>query len=132
MNDAPPVIVTDNRPVILVVEDEWIVRLVLADALRDAGHTVMEAVNGAEAIAFIDSGAPLDMIITDVRMPGAVDGLALLAFAQSEAPGIPVIISSGHLDPTIAMRAGAAGFLQKPYSVMDATALVDATFRETR
>ena len=116
----------DTRPTILVVEDEWIIRMLIVDALRDEGMCVIEAASGAEAIEFIQSGATLDLIFTDVRMPGPVDGLALLAFAQQAAPGVPVIMSSGHLAEAIATNAGAVAFLGKPYRVAEAIDAISA------
>jgi len=70
----------------LVVEEEWLIQMTAIDALRDKGWNVVEAVDGVEALAFLQSGAIVDMIFTDVRMPGEVDGIALLAFAQSSRP----------------------------------------------
>lgn len=116
----------DDRSVILVVEDEWLIRMVVVDALRALGRRIVEAADGAEAVAFIQSGAAVDLIFTDVRMPGPVDGLALLAFVQRTLPGVPVIVSSGHLEPTVALEAGAAAFVMKPYHLDDVAALIDA------
>ncbi|MFW2344904.1 MAG: response regulator transcription factor, partial [Brevundimonas mediterranea] len=55
-----------------------------------------EAFNADEAVAILKSGACIDLIFTDVRMPGAMDGLGLLAYAQLGQPRIPVLVSSGH------------------------------------
>jgi CheY-like chemotaxis protein len=115
----------EAAPAVLVVEDELLVRMMAAHALREVGCEVVEAANGAEAIEFIQSGAPVDLIFTDVRMPGPVDGLALLAFAQETIPHVPVIVSSGHLDPELALEAGAAAFLPKPYQADDLAVLID-------
>lgn len=117
---------SDRRPIILVVEDEWLIRMALVDELRENGQRVVEAASGAEAVAFIQSGAAVDLIFTDVRMPGLTDGLALLAFARHTIPGVPVIVSSGHLDPQLALDAGAASFLPKPYSLEDVVRVIQA------
>jgi CheY-like chemotaxis protein len=114
-----------SAPFVLVVEDEFLVRLMAAQALREVGCEVVEAINGAEAIAFIQSGAPVDLIFTDIQMPGPVDGLGLLAFAQQTIPDVPVIVSSGHLDPNLALESGAAAFLPKPYQTDDLAMLID-------
>ena len=119
--------VGDQRPVVLVVEDEWLIRLDLADGLREAGRAVVEAANGAEAIAYLQSGAPVDLIVTDVRMPGPVDGLAVLTFARRWLPNLPVIVCSGHLDPALAMAAGATAFVRKPYSISALEGLVESS-----
>ena len=119
----------DHRPVILVVEDEWLIRMSTVDALREIGWRVVEAADGAEAVAFIQSGATIDLIFTDVRMPGPIDGLDLLVFAQQALPGIPVVVSSGHLDPVTAVNAGAAAFLMKPYDLNQVATLIGAKLK---
>ena len=73
-----------------------------------------KAFNADEAVAILKSGACIDLIFTDVRMPGAMDGLGLLAYAQLGQPRIPVLVSSGHLEPETFDAGGAAGFLPKP------------------
>lgn len=105
--------------VVLVVEDEWLIRLAVSEGLRETGWRVVEAADGVEAIDYIQSGAPLDLILSDVRMPGSVDGLALLTFAKRTLPDVPVILSSGHLEPAQAIAAGATDFLGKPYRIME-------------
>ena len=111
--------------VVLVVEDEWIIRMHVVDVLRERGWRVVEAVDGDEAVEFLQSGAAVDLIFTDVRMPGAIDGLALLAFARRTRPHVPVVVSSGHLDPHTAIDAGAAAFVIKPY-LLDVVATIVA------
>lgn len=106
-----------DQPLILIVEDEFLVRLVAADALRDVGYRVLEADNADEAVAILTAGVPVDLVFSDVRMPGSLDGLGLLALTQSGFPEVPVVICSGHFDPTQALACGADGFVAKPYRV---------------
>lgn len=101
---------------ILLVEDELFVRMVIGDSLREAGFGVIEAFNADEAASILCSGAAIDLILSDVRMPGAMDGLDLLDHAREAYPRIPVIIMSGHLMAHDALEKGAAHFLPKPYS----------------
>ncbi|MBD8552078.1 response regulator [Sphingomonas sp. CFBP 8764] len=110
---------------LLVVEDEIFIRMFVCDTLRDAGYDVIEAVCGDEALDILKSGLSVDLVISDVRMPGATDGLALLAFVQSNVAGLPVILTSGHLSPDIALADGAAQFLAKPFKVADALKAVE-------
>lgn len=105
---------TVDAPRILVVEDEFLIRLLVADHLRESGFIVLEAFNGEEAIAILKSGALVDLVFTDVRMPGAIDGLGLLDFIKQAAPDLPVIVTSGHLQPDLALAGGAVQFLPKP------------------
>jgi len=102
---------------ILVVEDEILVRMIASDALRDAGYSVIEAMSGDEAIEILSSGAAIDLVFSDVRMPGSVDGLGLLGFVRTRFPALPVVITSGHLQPIQALADGATEFLPKPYRV---------------
>lgn len=111
---------------ILVVEDELFVRIFIGDALRDAGYKVLEAFNGDEAVEILISGAHVDLVLSDVRMPGSVDGLQLLAFVRNNFPTLPVVLCSGHLDPELAMRSGANQFLPKPYLIVRALQLIKA------
>ena len=103
-----------ESPRVLVVEDEFLIRILVADHLRDAGFTVIEAFNADEAIAILTAGVAIDLVFTDVRMPGAVDGIALLEFVKRTRPDVPVLITSGHLEPARAYAGGATLFLPKP------------------
>jgi CheY-like chemotaxis protein len=97
-----------------LVEDEVLIRMMLADDLRDVGHHVIEACDADEAIALLPHITP-DLIITDVRMPGSMDGLGLLAHVRSTSPDLPVIVTSAHLDPTCVPPRGPTLFVAKPY-----------------
>ena len=107
-------IIALDHPRVLVVEDEFLIRMLIADHLRDAGFTVIEAFNGDEAIALLTAGVVFDLVFTDVRMPGSADGMALLGFIQRTRPDLPVLITSGHLEPELAVAGGARRFLAKP------------------
>ena len=106
-----------HPPRVLVVEDEVLVRLVIADHLRDAGFVVIEATSGEEARSILDAGVVVDLVFTDVRMPGSMDGLDLLGFIQENRPSLPVLVTSGHLERDLAYARGAARFLPKPYTL---------------
>lgn len=104
----------DTRTCILLVEDELLIRLMLADELRDAGHHVIEACDADEAVIILQTVTP-DLIISDVRMPGSMDGMGLLALVRMSLPELPIIITSGHLEPSQATAHGATSFVAKPY-----------------
>lgn len=99
--------------IILVVDDEIILRMFIAESLRDEGYQVLEAGRADEALTILDAGIEVDLLVTDVRMPGAMDGMGLARNSKQTAPGRPVIVSSGHLEPDDADRVDA--FLRKPY-----------------
>jgi CheY-like chemotaxis protein len=113
-----------KAPQILVVEDEFLIRMLISDALRDEGFGVVEAFNGDEAAEILVAGMAPDLIFSDVRMPGSLDGLGLLGLIRDRAPGVPVVLTSGHLDPRQALDEGARHFLRKPYDIGKVIALV--------
>lgn len=108
---------------ILLVEDEVFIRIASAEWLRDAGYTVIEAADAAEALDMLGSGQPLALLATDITMPGPFDGLALAARAKSGWPELPVLLLSAHLpaDP----MDHADGALSKPFGPMELVALIE-------
>jgi DNA-binding NtrC family response regulator len=102
--------------VILLVEDEPIIRSMLAEEFRIAGFGVLEAEHAAAALAFIESPLPIDLVCTDVRMPGEIDGLTLAKTVRAKRPGARIMIVSGHMpDPPPAEIQDA--FFTKPYNI---------------
>jgi CheY-like chemotaxis protein len=89
-----------SRPTILVVEDEMLVRVMLADALRDAGYEAVEAVDGDEAIRLLRGSDNIKVVVSDIRMPGSLDGIALARRVRSERPDIKIVLVSGDLTAT--------------------------------
>jgi CheY-like chemotaxis protein len=98
---------------ILLVEDEALLRLDMADGLRACGFTVKEASNADEAREILDTDGELDVVITDVQMPGTMDGVGLARFICEERPDLKVAIVSGAWRPGADAPAVAA-FLPKP------------------
>lgn len=115
---------TPRGPCILVVEDELLIRLALSDGLREAGFRVIEACSADEALEALETVAP-DLMISDVRMPGSIDGLGLLAVAKRKFAALPVIIVSGHLQPSLALADGATHFIAKPYAMESILRAID-------
>jgi DNA-binding NtrC family response regulator len=100
---------------ILVVEDEILIRMSAVATLQDAGFSVLEAQNSAEALEILTRHPEVSIMVTDVRMPGLMDGLALVAQVRTDHPDIRSIVVSGHTSAMQASDAGAMGFLPKPY-----------------
>ena len=119
-----------HKPVILLVEDDVLVRFTTADILREAGFDVLEAVDSSEALALLTTGHPLDLVVTDIRMPGTMDGLELTSLIKANRPNLPVALLSSHLGQC---EHEADVFLSKPYSpdelVAVAQRLVGAEWR---
>jgi CheY-like chemotaxis protein len=103
-----------KRPVVLVVEDEVLLRLMIADELRSNGLSVVEAANADEALTVLRSSASVDLLFTDVRMPGSIDGWALAALMRAAQPELKIIVASGQ-SPGRLSRNIADAFFDKPY-----------------
>jgi CheY-like chemotaxis protein len=84
------------RPVILVVDDEILLRTMAAEYLRDRGFRVLEAANGDEAVTVLTTPAVIDLVFSDVQMPGEIDGYALAQWVRANRSGIPVLLTSGY------------------------------------
>lgn len=101
---------------VLVVEDEPIIRFDLTDFLRHAGFEVVEAENADQAIAFLEQRADIRMIITDIDMPGSMDGLRLARAVADRWPPIRIIVVSGHRKVEITDIPDGSVFFSKPFS----------------
>lgn len=101
---------------ILVVEDDADLRSVLKEQLVNSGHAVVEAQNGAVALAMI-AARSFDLVITDIDMP-MKNGLELLAEVRRTHPKLPVVVmTGGNHNENLILAAGAAAFVQKPFIV---------------
>lgn len=101
-----------HKSVILLVEDDVLVRFATAEILREAGFDVLEAVDSSEALALLTTGHPLDLVITDIRMPGRMDGVQLASVIKNSRPSLPVALLSSHLEQP---EHDADIFISKPY-----------------
>ena len=97
----------------LIVEDEWLLRMELADALAAAGWGVLEAGSGEAAVDAIARGAHMDFLVTDIRLPGPLDGWAVADVFRARHPESAVIYLSANPD-LAARRAARSLFLGKP------------------
>lgn len=100
---------------VLLIEDDALVRMVTAGELRAAGLVVIEAVSAEEAHQAIIAGLHVDVVFTDVHTEGALDGYQFALLLKTERPDLPVILTSGQFDRT--MAAVVAPFLAKPYRI---------------
>jgi CheY-like chemotaxis protein len=102
-----------SRPIVLVVEDNSLVRIVIADFLESAGFVVIQAEDGAAALVILASGAEFNILFTDVRMPGPIDGAGVALLMREQRPDMPIVVTSGHGIPSLLPSGGR--FVPKPY-----------------
>lgn len=103
---------------ILVVEDEVLIRLPLAEYLRECGYRVFEASNVAEAKAVLDADTPVDLVFSDVNMPGNENGFVLASWIRRRHPDTQVLLTSGIANATEKAEGlcDDGPLLAKPYS----------------
>jgi two-component system, response regulator PdtaR len=101
---------------VLLIEDEAIIRMGTCAMLEDGGFRVLEAANADEAHGLIAAHPEIVAVITDVQMPGSMDGLEFVTILSREYAHIPVIITSGRTGREEARDHGAAIYVSKPYT----------------
>lgn len=109
-------------PRILIVEDEFLVRLTLAEALRDDGFEVVETDTAGEAMAALRDDPGITLMLTDLMLGGRTDGRALASEARLQLPDLPVLFTTGRPD-ALAALAGLARtrVVAKPYQAAEIT-----------
>jgi CheY-like chemotaxis protein len=115
-----------RRLVILVVEDEPFVRMIAVDVLIEHGMTVLEADCVEEALAVIKAADRIDLLFTDINMPGDLDGLDLAKIAHCQQPDLKLIVTSGGHNVDAADLPNHGVFIPKPYDPRALTQMVDA------
>jgi len=104
-----------NKPTILVVEDEFLIRLDTVDRLEEAGFDVIEAGDADEAIRILETGTRVGILFTDVEMPGSMDGFALARVTRNRWPPIEIVVASGRRQPDSTSLPDRGQFFGKPY-----------------
>jgi CheY-like chemotaxis protein len=103
------------RPLILVVEDECLVRMDIVTSLEDAGFSTLEAGTSAEALDVLERRSDIRAIFTDIEMPGTMDGVALCHFVRRRWPPTILVISSGRSRPSQSDMPQDVMFIGKPH-----------------
>jgi CheY-like chemotaxis protein len=117
-NEMMPV----GRETVLVVEDDAFVRAYAIASLTSLGYRVVPATSGPEALGLLQNGEPIDLLFTDIVMPGGMNGWELAARAQRLRPGLRVLLTSGYAVETLAARKRGhpdMPLLDKPYRKSD-------------
>lgn len=101
---------------ILVVEDEYLIRADIAAYLRDCGFVVIEAGTAADAVGMLESDLVVELVFSDIQMPGVMDGVRLAAWVRERLPGVRVILTSGFVHASeVASGLCDEGPIPKPY-----------------
>ena len=104
----------DERPLLLVVEDEPMVRELIVCELEDAGYDTVEAEDGVGAVAHLRQYPAIALLFTDIRLPGDMSGWDIAECARTLRPGLPVVYATGYSGDDLRLVSGAI-FLKKPY-----------------
>jgi CheY-like chemotaxis protein len=117
-------------PVVLVVEDEALVRLDVADTLRAAGYKVLQAANADEAIQILARRDDIRLVFTDVDMPGSMDGIKLAHHIAEKWPPVRLLVTSGHIKVSDVDLPEGARFCAKPCPPWAMTAAIAGLLAE--
>ncbi len=105
-----------RRAVILIVEDELLIRRNAVAMIEEVGFEVVEAASADEAIAILEGRLDITVVFTDIQMPGSMDGLKLAAAVRNRWPPIKIVATSGHVKLGPGDLPEGGRFLPKPYS----------------
>jgi len=115
----------NGKSVVLVVEDNPLIRMGAVDLVLSAGYEALEAGDADEAIHILESRDDIDLVFTDVQMPGTMDGIKLSHYIRNRWPPVKLIVASGAAILEESMLPGGSRFFSKPYddrSITDAMA----------
>jgi CheY-like chemotaxis protein len=117
-------LVESRGPVVLVVEDEYLLRMNAAEMIAAAGFEVVEAATADHAIEILESRRDIAVVFTDIQMPGSMDGLKLARAVRGRWPPIKIVATSGHVSVGQEDLPEGGRFLQKPYNLVEVTGLL--------
>ncbi len=103
---------------VLLVEDEWLLRMEIADAMDERGWNVKEAASGEAALAILETGSPVDLVVTDIRLPGRVTGWDVAEAFRTAHSDVSIIYCSGN-PPVPGRQVDHSVFLTKPCRTED-------------
>ena len=117
MSDLHATTTKQSSPVrVLIVEDEFLIRLTLSEVLADEGYEVLEAESGDEALSLMSQTPDIAILLTDLQLPGSLDGRALAVRARQSYPTLPVIFMTGRPDVLAGQPAASHEmYIAKPY-----------------
>ena len=117
-----------DKPLVLIVESEALIRLSAVHIVEDAGYAALQARNADEAVVLLESRNDIRAVFTDIRMPGSMDGLKLAHAIRGRWPPIHLLVTSG-ADLTDDLKLPENGrFIRKPYGTEQVTAVLSEFF----
>ena len=116
---------TGGEPLVLIVEDEALIRSCAADILEQHGYEVVEAATAADALEMLEARPEVRVLFTDINMPGKLDGMDLARLVHEHWPNIRLVITSGGREPTKAEIPDDGRFIAKPYRPKQVTDEID-------
>ena len=115
---------TSKGPVVLIVEDEFLLRMEAVDMIAGAGFEVVEAANADQAIEILEARRDITVVFTDIQMPGSMDGLKLARAIRGRWPPIKIVATSGHANVGEPDLPDGGRFVPKPYSSRQVTGVL--------
>lgn len=113
-----------KRQVVLIVEDEPLLRMMAVDLVEDAGFEALEAGDADEAVHLLEERLDISIVFTDIDMPGSMDGMKLAAAVRDRWPPIEIILTSGHVRADEIDLPARSVFFSKPYDQHKVTAML--------
>jgi CheY-like chemotaxis protein len=117
-------VIKERRIRVLVVEDDFLLRLDAVQTIEEAGFDVLEAANADEAISILEVRSDINVIFADINMPGSMDGLKLAHAVRGRWPPIKIITTSGHVRVKNEDLPAGGRFISKPYSLGYVTGVI--------
>jgi CheY-like chemotaxis protein len=111
----------NGRQVVLIVEDDALIRMSAVDLVLSAGYEALEAVDADEAIHILELRDDIDLVFTDVQMPGTMDGIKLSHYIRDRWPPVKLIVASGAAILEESMLPEGSRFFTKPYDELTIT-----------
>jgi CheY-like chemotaxis protein len=122
-----------NRETVLVIDDDATIRMLITDALEDLGYRVREVENGQDGLQILQSGDPLDLLVTDVGLPGGINGRQVADAARSLRPGLTVLFITGYVQDALSwesMLDPGMHLMTKPFQMDELTSRVNGLIAE--
>ncbi|QWT22644.1 response regulator [Bacillus sp. NP157] len=116
--------VASAKPVVLVVEDEPLIRLMAIELIEDGGFEVVSVGDAGEAVAVLEKRLDIRIVFTDIDMPGGMDGIRLAAVIRERWPPIEIVVTSSHIHVAQGDMPARGVFMSKPYDGEQLVALL--------